>query len=133
MKTICKFKINPYNWSRDSWSNKTAYENIEDIFDEIQSYIGLSNDFDYRDWYGDVIPCKVTIVDIELIDKYGNIVITEEADIEMNDDYMPCPWSIINPNFIKKPENWSEMTCEEKKAFHAQFTFIHPTSCSRMK
>lgn len=133
MKTICKFRISPYNWSRDAYSSKTTREDIQDIFNEVKSYIGLSQKFNYRDWYGDVRPCTVTIVDIQLIDNYGNIAITEEADIEMNDDYMPCPWEIINPHFVQKPENYYDMTTEECKAFCAQFTFLHPTSCSRMR
>lgn len=62
-KTICKFKAT--DWTRDHWSGKRCYEDINTIFNEVKSYIGLSQEFDFRSYYGDVRPCKVTITNVE--------------------------------------------------------------------
>lgn len=135
MTTTCKFEVSEYSWTRDHWSDRTSCENIRDIFNEAKAYIGLSSEFDYRDFYGDYIPCKVTITNIELKESaYGTskIIITEEASIEMPKHYMPCPWEIIKPNMIHKPENWGDLTSEERKAYCAKFIFISPNSAKRL-
>lgn len=135
MTTTCKFEVSEYSWTRDHWSNKTSYENIHDIFNEAKAYIGLSSEFTYRDFYDDYTPCKVTITNIELEESANGaskIIITEEASIEMPKHYIPCPWEIIKPNMMHYPENWSDLTTEERKAHNAKFTFICPNSVHRL-
>lgn len=135
MKTICKFRVNEYSWTRDHWSSKTCYEDIQDIFNEVKAYIGLSSEFNYNDFYGDSTSCKVTITNIELEKRALNtydIIITEEANIKMPEHYIPCPWQIIKPNMMHEPENWSDLTSEERKAFRSKFTFLSPNSVERL-
>lgn len=131
MTTTCKFKVSEYSWTRDHWSSEACYEDIHNIFDEVKSYIGLSSEFNYCDFYGDSIPCKVTITNVELDEKTLDIIITEEANVKMPEHYMPCPWQIIKPNMMDTPENWKDLTTEERKAYRAKFTFLSPNSVSR--
>lgn len=128
-KTICKFKAT--GWTRDHWSGKRCYEDINTIFNEVKSYIGLSREFDFRSYYGDVRPCKVTITNVEQ-DEYGAIIFTEEADIDMPKHYMPGPSEIIKPSFIEDPDYWRTRTEAESAAYAAQYTFISPKSYSRI-
>lgn len=135
MKTIVKFQVS--GWTRDHWSNKLANEKIEDIFNEVKSYTNLSRKFNFRDWYGDVRPCIATIINIEL-GTYNRIYMTVEVNIDMDEKYVPCPWEIIKPNFIKeeeKPEcdesDWNKVS-KFYANYYSQYTFISPTGCSRV-
>lgn len=118
--TTVTFKT--YWWSRNSWSNETTTEKLEDIFNEVKSYVGLSEEFEYCDFFGNSKLCKVEITDITM-DKYS-IFITMRCNIKIPKHYMPTPRQIIKPNFIK------EIDGNEGKEFYSKFNFLFPTSSS---
>lgn len=118
--TTVTFKTNW--WSRDAWSDEMTTEKLEDIFNEVKSYVGLSEEFEYCDFFGNSKLCKVEITNITM-DK-DSIFITMGCNIKIPKHYIPAPWQIIQPNFI------GEIDGNEEKEFYSKFNFLFPPSSS---